>query len=400
MPVAVCSNSKTLRSSSLPKPNSVSESSPHHQRGRHAGELAGLQRRERVRRALHPQAHPSHVNDGSVRRDAGHGPFQVSDHAPPPVLGAVPRPRPRHRRPRDARPRERRPPQQGAVPPQVADRQRQGVGRVRRGGPLVQSQQPGHHCGHLDLVGAPVSGYGGLDLTRRVQRHGQPVARRAHDRHRPGLRRAHHGPHVVLAEYPLHRHRVRLVLGDPALDLDLDRQQPGRDVLVRPGADDAHGDQRRRPSGHPVDHPEPAPRESRVHAQYPGGLHSRRLHPRHRPITVNSLLTRPLLARSLLTRPRLPARRTPVRDQRTGWRPVCRAPTPCRRSDGAIAVLSACAPARSRRACRRCRRRPPTGTRHRRGCRPSPGRPGAACGRGHPRTALPGHGDRPSVPLA
>ena len=50
----------------------------------------------------------------------------------------------------------------------------------------------------------------------------------------PGLRGAHHGPHVVLAEHPLHRHRVRLVLGQPALDLFLDRQQPGRDVRRRP----------------------------------------------------------------------------------------------------------------------------------------------------------------------
>ena len=98
------------------------------------------------------------------------------------------------------------------------------AGRGRLGHP----QQPHDHQRDLVLVGAAVAGHRRLDLARRVQGHRQAAPRGADDRDRAGLRGAHHGPHVVLAEHPLHRHRVGLVLGQPALDLLLDRQQPGR----------------------------------------------------------------------------------------------------------------------------------------------------------------------------
>ena len=44
---------------------------------------------------------------------------------------------------------------------------------------------------------------------------GRPRPRRAQHGHRARLRGAHHGAHVVLAEHPLHRDRVRPVLGQP-----------------------------------------------------------------------------------------------------------------------------------------------------------------------------------------
>ena len=143
--------------------------------------------------------------------------------------------------------------------PQVADRQGERVGGVGRAWPVGHPQQPRHHHRDLVLVGPAAAGHRRLDLARRVQRDRQPAPRGADDRDRPGLRGAHHGPHVVLAEHPLHGHRVGPVLGQPALDLLLDRQQPGRDVLVGVGAHHA----RRRP-GSAAGRARPPPRRART----------------------------------------------------------------------------------------------------------------------------------------
>jgi hypothetical protein len=170
-----------------------------------------------------------------------------------------------HRRPRACLPGP--PGLDSGRAPQVTDRQGQGVGGVGGLGPVGHPQQPHDHQRHLVLVGPAAAGHRRLDLARRVQRHRQAAPRGAHDRHRAGLCGAHHGPHVVLAEDPLYRHRVRLVLGQPAVDLYFDRQQPARDVLVRGGTDHAGRDEARRPAGHAFDHAESAPREARVDAE-------------------------------------------------------------------------------------------------------------------------------------
>ena len=51
----------------------------------------------------------------------------------------------------------------------VADRDRQRVRGVGRFGRAGQPQQPGHHGGHLRLVGPSVAGDGSLDFCRSVE---------------------------------------------------------------------------------------------------------------------------------------------------------------------------------------------------------------------------------------
>ena len=117
----------------------------------------------------------------------------------------------------------------GAAAPDVADRQRQRVGGVGRAGRRVQPQQPGHHRGHLRLVGLAGAGDGRLDLARRVGLHRQPGPRGGQDRDRAGLRGAHHRAHVVLAEHPLDGDRVRAGARRPAsASAPVEVQQPLR----------------------------------------------------------------------------------------------------------------------------------------------------------------------------
>jgi hypothetical protein len=73
----------------------------------------------------------------------------------------------------------------------------------------------------------------------------------------------------VLAEHPFDRHRVRLMLGQPPADPGFKGKQPGRDVVPGRGAQDVGCDQDRRPPGHPVDHPEPAPGQPGIDAEHP-----------------------------------------------------------------------------------------------------------------------------------
>ncbi len=106
------------------------------------------------------------------------------------------------------------------APPQMADGQRQRVRAVGRPGRIGQLQQPANHLGDLLLAGPAVPGHRRLDLARRVQRDRNAAPRGAHDGDRASLRRAHDGTHVVLAEHALHRDGVRLMAGQPLIELN------------------------------------------------------------------------------------------------------------------------------------------------------------------------------------
>jgi hypothetical protein len=102
-----------------------------------------------------------------------------------------------------------------------------------------------------------------------VQRDRDAGAGRSRYRDRRSLRGPHHGPDVVLAEDPLDRYDIWLVLSDPPRDALLQRQKAVRDVLVGGRADDVVGDRDHLPSRLALNHTEPTPGEPRIHAQNP-----------------------------------------------------------------------------------------------------------------------------------
>jgi hypothetical protein len=102
-----------------------------------------------------------------------------------------------------------------------------------------------------------------------MQGHRQPAPRGAGDRDRAGLRGAHHRADVLLAEHPLHGHRVGPARVQPGLDLGLDREQPGRDVLVGRRPDDPDPDHGQRPARCALDHADAAPGQPGIDPQHP-----------------------------------------------------------------------------------------------------------------------------------
>ena len=156
-----------------------------------------------------------------------------------------------------------------AAPPQMADGQRQRVGGVRGPRRVAQPEQPHHHGRDLGLVRPAAAGHRRLHLAWGMQRDRQAAPRRAHDRHRPRLRRAHHGTDVVLAEHPLHRDRVRPVLGQPVVDLLLEREQARRDVGPRRRADHIRVDQAGRPARAAVHGADAAAGQAGIDAEHP-----------------------------------------------------------------------------------------------------------------------------------
>ena len=186
-PLAVCSSSNVLRSSSPAKPYRVSASS------RTTSEVATLARSpgrsagQRARRALHEQADAADVDHRAVGRDRGHRPVQVRDHVvlrpgwavrwggrPAPATGrpgVAPRPAAASRR--WAPPRHRW---------QIA-RASASAASAGRGGSASRSSRV-TIVRDLGLVGAAAAGDGRLDLARRVQRDRQPAPGGAHDRDR------------------------------------------------------------------------------------------------------------------------------------------------------------------------------------------------------------------------
>ena len=86
---------------------------------------------------------------------------------------------------------------------------------------------------------------------------------------RGGLRGAHHGADVVLAEDPLHRDRVGPTSSShcsmPASIAD----QPGAELVVGAGADHSDGHQAQRRAGPPLDGAEAAPGQPWIDAHHP-----------------------------------------------------------------------------------------------------------------------------------
>ena len=107
----------------------------------------------------------------------------------------------------------------------------------------------------------------------------QPGPRGEQRDHPAGLRGAHHGAHVALAEHPLDGHHVRPV---PLRSTPRRRSpisaQPALDRQVGRGAHDVDGHAADRPAAAAVDHAEAAPGQPRVDAEHP--------HPRSLPRTA------------------------------------------------------------------------------------------------------------------
>ena len=159
----------------------------------------------------------------------------------------------------------------GRTAPQMADGERERVSCVGGAGRICQPQQPGHHAGHLRLVRAPAPRHRGLGLARRVQCHRNPAPRGAHDGDRARLRGAHDRAQVVLAEHALDGDRVRAVPVQPLPDLQVESEQPRRNVVARGSAHHARADERQRPARHTVDHAKAAAGQTRVDPEHPHG---------------------------------------------------------------------------------------------------------------------------------
>jgi hypothetical protein len=151
----------------------------------------------------------------------------------------------------------------------VADGDGQRVGGVRRVRAFEQAEQPGHHGDDLLLVRPAGTGDGGLDLARGVEHDRQVPARGEQRDHPAGLGGAHRGADVVLAEHPLDRHHVRLVVVQPAFHLVGQPQQADRQVVLGRRAHHADRDRPHAAPGPPVHHAEAAPGEPRVDAEHP-----------------------------------------------------------------------------------------------------------------------------------
>ena len=99
--------------------------------------------------------------------------------------------------------------------------------------------------------------------------HRQPGPGGGQHRDRRGLRGAHHGADVVLAEDPLDGDRVRAVLGDQRGQRAVEGSSRCGQVGVRVGADHVDRDQPAGPAGHTLDHADAAPGQPRVDAEHP-----------------------------------------------------------------------------------------------------------------------------------
>jgi hypothetical protein len=101
-----------------------------------------------------------------------------------------------------------------------------------------------------------------------VQRHRDAATGRDHHRDAADLRRPHHGPHVVLAEDPLDRDRVRGVHAEPGVHHLLDLEQPQRGGHVGRGLHDADLQHAERSADGPLHDAEAAPGQARVDSEH------------------------------------------------------------------------------------------------------------------------------------
>ncbi len=179
--------------------------------------------------------------------------------------------------------------------PDVADRERKGVSRIGRSRRGRQPEQPGHHLGDLRLVGSPAAGHGSLDLARCVELHGYAVACCDDHRDAAGLRGAHDGADVVLAEDALDGNDIGPMLEDARLDLLLQLVQAAGDVEVRRRAEHTDVNHRQRSADRAVDDTHTAPGEARVnpeHSHGPTTVHTERMFDSLVGWTIGTMATR------------------------------------------------------------------------------------------------------------
>ncbi len=156
----------------------------------------------------------------------------------------------------------------GGTAPQMADGEGQRIRAVGRPRRVSQPQQPRDHLGDLRFAGPAAAGHRGLHLARGMQRYRNPPAGRADDGNRPSLRGAHHGSDIVLAEDPLDGHGIRVMLDQPAVQLNFQGQEPGANVRQRRGPDHVGADQPERATGLTLDNAHAAAGKTRIPAEH------------------------------------------------------------------------------------------------------------------------------------
>src|SRR5262249_33268672 len=130
----------------------------------------------------------------------------------------------------------RRPPDRARGTVDVADRDRNGVGRVvrRRGG--RQPEQRLHHLSHLRLLGAAEADDRAFDLRRRVLDDRDARRRRGEQRDAARVAEAQRAPDVLRVEDVLDGDAVRPVLGDEIGETRMDDEEAiGKQAARRSG---------------------------------------------------------------------------------------------------------------------------------------------------------------------
>jgi hypothetical protein len=123
----------------------------------------------------------------------------------------------------------------------VADREREGVGGIRRSRSHLEAEDAGHHRGDLRLVGPAGAGDRGLDLGRCVEHDRDAALGGGEQRDGCGVGRRHHRRDVDVGEDTFDRHHLRQEPVEPAVELALEEDQPLPRVGVARGADHPHG---------------------------------------------------------------------------------------------------------------------------------------------------------------
>src|SRR5215469_8232223 len=166
----------------------------------------------------------------------------------------------------------------------MADSERQGVRAVGRAWRVGEPEQPRHHLSHLSLARPAGTRDCGLDLARGMERDRQAAPRGTGDGDGTCLRRAHDGPHVVLAEDALDCHRVRLMQADPAIENRLQGKQPRADAVTCRGPDHVGADKPQGPTRLALNNPDTAASQTRVDAEYAHSSPSRSCNPLRTPV--------------------------------------------------------------------------------------------------------------------
>ena len=99
---------------------------------------------------------------------------------------------------------------------EVAQRSREGIGRVEQGGhlSLVDVQRALQHQCHLLFAGGAIACDGHLDLARLILGDGNLAVQGGDHRHTLGTAQLEHRLHVLAIEWGLNRHLVGQVLGN------------------------------------------------------------------------------------------------------------------------------------------------------------------------------------------